>query len=71
MDKDQYETRLQTETIENGLRNTGMCMLAKVSLKLDYSPLAYLTGSIVSSSLKMSNNIKGSSGYAYDKLKKV
>ena len=52
MDKNQYETRLKTETIENSLSSTLMRLLAKVSPKLDYSPPAYLIGSIVTNTLK-------------------
>ena len=52
MDKNQYETRLKTETIENSLSSALMRLLAKVSPKLDYSPPAYLIGTIVTNTLK-------------------
>ena len=52
MDKNQYETRLQTETIEKSLSSTLMPLLDKVSPKLDYIQPAYLICRTVTNTLK-------------------
>ena len=54
INKNTYETRLQSETVEKAVSDTLMDLLANLSKKLDHSPAAYLIGNIITSTLKNS-----------------